>query len=262
MPSPFPGMNPYLEHPQFFSEVHHRLITALADAIEPNLSLKYRVAIEKRTYLSDPEESVEVGIPDVAVTFQKSTLTSQAPSTATLPAQEEAVTVTIPVPQEIREGYLEIREEATGYVVTTIEVLSPTNKRSKMGRQAYLRKRQEVLSTPTHLVEIDLLRGSKPMPISSEISQTDYRILIAFGNRRPLAQLYGFSIRQTIPQFLLPLLPNDTEPIVDVQSLLVGIYQRARYDMAVDYSTEPVPRLKEEDRIWADQLLREKGLRS
>ncbi|NEP63074.1 MAG: DUF4058 family protein [Symploca sp. SIO2G7] len=261
MPSPFPGMNPYLENPQFWSEVHHRLITALADAIESNLSLKYRVAIEKRTYLSNQEESVEVGIPDVAVTFHKSTVINQTPSTATLPAQEEAVIVTIPVPQEIREGYLEIREEATGYVVTTIEVLSPTNKRRGLGYQAYLRKRQEVLSTPTHLIEIDLLRGGKPMPIVGEIPKTDYRILIALGNRRPLAQLYGFSIRQEIPQFSLPLLSGDTEPIVNVQSLLAGLYQRARFDLAIDYSTEPVPRLKEEDRIWADELLRQKERR-
>ncbi len=68
MPSPFPGMNPYLENPELWSEVHHRLITALADSIETELSLKYRVAIEKRIYLSDGEESVEVGIPHVSVT--------------------------------------------------------------------------------------------------------------------------------------------------------------------------------------------------
>ncbi|HAJ58872.1 MAG TPA: hypothetical protein DCP31_06105, partial [Cyanobacteria bacterium UBA8543] len=256
-----PGMNPYLENPELWSEVHHRLITALADAIETNLSLKYRVAIEKRTYLSNREESVEVRIPDVSVTFQKSTLPSQTPSTAILPALGESVTVKIPVPEEIREGYLEIREVSTGYVVTAIEVLSPTNKRTGIGREAYLRKRQEVLSTPTHLVEIDLLRGGRAMPILSEIPQTDYRILIALGNRRPLAQLYGFNIRQEIPKFPLPLQSGDSEPIVDLQSLLLGVYQRARYDMAVDYSKEPVPRLKPEDKAWIDELLRDKGRR-
>ena len=165
------------------------------------------------------------------------------------------------MPEEIREGYLEIREVATGYIVTVIEVLSPTNKRAGMGGKAYLRKRQEVLSTPTHLVEIDLLRGGKPMPILSETPQTDYRILICRGDRRPLAQLYGFSVRQEIPKFPLPLQSGDTEPIVDLQSLLLGVYQRARYDMAVDYSKEPVPRLKPEDKAWIDELLREKGRR-
>ena len=90
-------------------------------------------------------------------------------------------------------------------MVTTIEVLSPTNKRSGKGRDAYEEKRRDVLSTPTHLVEIDLLRNGKPMQILSEIPKTDYRILVARGNRRPLAEVFGFNLQQQIPQFLLPL---------------------------------------------------------
>lgn len=261
MPSPFPGMNPYLEHPELWAEVHNRLIVAIADAIESDLSLKYRVKIEKRTYLSYGEESVLVGIPDLSVLSKRST-TAQTPSTTTfLPAQGESVTVILPMPETVREGYLEIREVATGYVVTVIEVLSPTNKRAGIGREVYETKRREVLSSPTHLVEIDLLRGGKPMRILSETQQTDYRILVCRGNRRPLAQLYAFSVRQEIPKFPLPLQTGDTEPLVDLQSLLVGVYARARYDLAVDYSLEPVPPLNEEDRAWADALLREKGLR-
>lgn len=262
MPSPFPGMNPYLENPELWTEVHHRLITAIADAIESNLSLQYRVAIEKRTYLSDgEEESVTVAIPDVSVYSSQTSTPTQTQSTATLPAQVEAVTVTIPVPEEKREGYLEIREVETGYVVTAIEVLSPTNKRAGMGRDTYERKRREVLSCPTNLVEIDLLRGGKPMRILSEIPPSDYRILVCRGDRRPLAELYAFSVQQEIPKFLLPLQSGDTEPLVDLQSLLVGVYNRARFDMAINYRLDPVPPLKAEDKIWADELLREKGLR-
>lgn len=47
MPSPFPGIDPYLENPELWPEVHHRLITAIADAIGPSIRPKYRVAIEK-----------------------------------------------------------------------------------------------------------------------------------------------------------------------------------------------------------------------
>ncbi|MGK7875705.1 MAG: DUF4058 family protein [Xenococcaceae cyanobacterium] len=259
MPSPFPGMDPYLEHPELWSEVHHRLISAIAIAIESNLSRKYRVAIEKRTYLSDGEDSVLVGIPDVSVFSQKSIPTPSA--TATLPAQSEAVTVVLPMPEEVREGYLEIREVQTGKVVTVIEILSPTNKRAGKGREAYETKRQDVLSSRTHLVEIDLLRGGKPMRILSEIPKTDYRILIARGNRRPCGQLYGFSVRQEIPKFVLPLQSGDTEPLVDLQRLLAEVYEQARFDMTVDYSIEPVPPLKEEDKAWAEALLGKKGLR-
>ncbi len=123
------------------------------------------------------------------------------------------------MPEEVREGYLEIREVATGYVVTVMEVLSPTNKRTGVGRQAYETKRREVLSSPTHLVEIDLLRTGKPMPILNETQQTNYRILVGRGNRRPLAQLYAFNVRQEIPSFPLPLQTGDTEPLVDLQGL-------------------------------------------
>jgi hypothetical protein len=257
---PFPGMNPYLENPELWLEVHHRLITALAIALAPPLRPKYRVAIEKRTYLSDGQESVEVGIPDVSVISRKST-TAQTPSIATLPTQSEFTVVTIPVPQEMREGYLEIREVATSRVVTVMEVISPSNKRAGKGREAYEEKRMVVLSSPTHLIEIDLLRSGKPMQILSEIPQTDYRILVARKNRRPQAQLYGFSIRQEIPKFLLPLESGDTELLVDLQSLLVEVYEQAGFDLAIDYTLEPVPSLKKEDKVWVDTILREKGLR-
>ncbi|NES83474.1 MAG: DUF4058 family protein, partial [Moorea sp. SIO2B7] len=198
MPSPFPGMDPYLEYPELWSEVHHRLITAIADALAPPIRPKYRVAIEKRTYLRDIEDSILVGIPDLAVTSQRLSPTQKTATTATLPAQSESVTITLPVPEEIRESYLKIKEVATGYVVTVIEILSPTNKRAGEGRKAYEKKRREVLASLTNLVEIDLLRGGKPMRILSETPQTDYRILVARENRRPRAQLYGFSLRQGI----------------------------------------------------------------
>ena len=262
MSSPFPGMNPYLENLELWSEVHHRLITAIAIAIAPPIRPKYRVAIEKRTYLGDTEDSVLVRIPDVAVTTQKKSSTENQIATATLPAQGESVTVKLPVPEEKKEAYLEIREVATGYVVTTIEVLSPTNKRTGKRRDAYEEKRRDVLSTPTHLVEIDLLRAGKPMQILSEIPQTNYRILVARGNRRPLAEVFGFNLQQEISKFLLPLKSQDEEPLVDLQSLLEQVYRQARFNLAIDYSIEPVPALNAEDKIWADTLLKEKDLRS
>lgn len=99
------------------------------------------------------------------------------------------------------------------------------------------------------------------MRILSEAQPNDYRILVSQGNRRPLAQLYGFSVRQEIPKFLLPLRSEDTEPLVDLQTLLFEVYEQAGFDLAIDYSLQPVPPLKEEDKIWVDALLREKELR-
>lgn len=259
MNSPFPGMNPYLESNIFWSEVHHRLITAIADAIEVNIPPQYRVAIEQRTYLSDDSDSVLVGIPDVSVFSQKEKLPKH--STTTEVSASVGITVTMPMPENVKESYLEIKEVATGFVVTTIEILSPKNKRSGKGRKAYERKRKQVLASLSHLVEIDLLRSGKPMPVIEEVPPTDYHIIVSRSELRPQAKLYGFSIREAIPTFSLPLQSEDTEIALDLQSLLNGIYNRARYYLTIDYNQEPVPPLKEEDAAWLDTLLQEKGLR-
>ncbi|WP_414585020.1 DUF4058 family protein [Scytonema sp. PCC 10023] len=260
MNSPFPGMNPYLENPVFWSEVHHRLITAIADTLEENIPPQYRVAIEQRTYLSDDSDSLLVGIPNVTV-FSQQTSPQQDSSTAIQTSTSEGITVMIPLPEHITVKYLEIREVSTGFVVTSIEVLSPKNKRPGEGRKAYELKRKKVLVSLTHLVEIDLLRSGKPMPILGEFPVTDYQIIVSKSETRPQAKLYGFSIREPIPVFPLPLQTEDTEPILDLQSLLHGIYNRARYYLAIDYNQEPVPPLKPEDAVWSDTLLREQGLR-
>ncbi len=260
MNSPFPGMNPYLESNIFWSEVHHRLITAIADAIEVNIPPQYRVAIEQRTYLSDDSDSVLVGIPDVSIFSQTERLPNHSSTTIEVSASE-GITVTMPMPENTKENYLEIKEVATGFVVTTIEILSPKNKRSGEGRKAYEGKRKQVLASLSHLVEIDLLRSGKPMSVIEEVPSTDYRIIVSRSEIRPQAKLYGFSVRESIPKFLLPLQSQDKEPVLDLQSLLNGIYKRARYHLTIDYNQEPVPPLKADDKIWVDMLLREKGLR-
>lgn len=261
MNSPFPGMNPYLENPVFWSELHHRLITAIADTIEENIPPQYRVAIEQRTYLSDDSDSVLVGIPDVSI-FSQHKSPQQYSSTTTQRETSEGITVMIPLPEHITENYLEIREVSTGFVVASIEVLSPKNKHPGEGRKAYELKRKQVLASLSHLVEIDLLRSGKAMSILGEVPVTDYQIIVSRSETRPQAKLYGFSVRETIPVFSLPLQSEDTEASVDLQSLLHGIYNRARYYLAIDYNKEPVPPLKPEDTLWSDTLLREQGLRN
>jgi hypothetical protein len=259
MPSPFPGMNPYLENPDLWAEVHHRLITAMAIALAPALRPRYRVAIEKRVYLSDTSQGLEVGIPDLSVLRQS---TRGVQPTATLPsASETSILVTLPVPQEIRESYLEVREVATATVITVIEVLSPTNKRVGKGRDSYEEKRQDVLQSSTHLVEIDLLRAGKPMQLLGEIPPSDYRILVARQQIRPRAELYPFNLPQPLPAFPLPLQPNDTEPSVELQPLLHQIYDQAGFDLTLNYHADPAPPLSAEDTRWLDALLKQQSLR-
>jgi hypothetical protein len=171
------------------------------------------------------------------------------------------LTVRVPLPDEVRETYLEVRETGTDYVITVVEILSPTNKRPGRGRRIYEDKRLDVLATRTHLVEIDLMRAGEPMPIMGNDSTSDYRILVSRGDCRPDATLYVFGVRQSIPLFPLPLKPADQEPVVDLGRLLHDLYDQASYDLRLDYTGEPDPPLPEAEAAWANQLLRQQGLR-
>lgn len=246
MPSPFPGMNPYLENPELWSEFHSRMIVAIADALDDLLSRDYRVAVEKRVYLSQDDESLLIGIPDVAVTTAQPA-NSAPPTLAT--AVLEPLTVELPASEEVQERYLEIREGATGVVITTLELLSPKNKRSGEGRHAYLQKRQQTLGTATHWLEIDLLRGGEPMPMLGG-TRSDYRILISRSPERPKAQLYAFSLRQLIPAVPIPLRSGEIEPLLEMQPLLHHVYDKARFELAIDYGKVPNPKPSTDDLDW------------
>lgn len=88
-----------------------------------------------------------------------------------------------------------------------------------------------------------------------------YRILVSRSDRRPQAELYPFRLQDPIPPFQLPLRHGDTEPLVDLQALLQGVYDRAGFDLAINYTREPVPPLSETDTIWTNALLQQQGIR-
>ncbi|MFY7803655.1 MAG: DUF4058 family protein [Limnoraphis robusta] len=272
MPSPFPGMNPCLEHPDFWPEVHNRLIVAIADSLTPEVRPKYEVAIEKRVYeLNDTNtDSLLVGVPDLAVKRQSQTserLPSERLQSESVPSNvavahstTQKITVTLPLPEVVRQAYLEVREITTRSVVTVIEVLSPVNKRAGEGREIYLKKRQRVLGSLTNLVEIDLLRGWQPMPILGENIQSDYRVLVSDQEHRPNAELYPFNLRDRLPSFSIPLRSEDVEPMLNLQELFTTIDDRAGYDYRINYEnylSELVPPLTESEQSWVQELLQQ-----
>lgn len=233
-------------------------MVAIAEAIEPQLSLEYYVEVETRTYQSDDgEEDLLIGIPDAIVfSGQANAKASEqrlaGSSTAT---QSRPERVTVPVPLPVNERYLEVREMGTDKVITVIELLSPKNKRGGKGRAAYEKKRQAILGGSTHLLEIDLLRGGKPMAILGMRSTTAYRILISRSHQRPTADLYGVALQQVLPSFPVPLKPTDLEPIVSLQDVLNGVYERARYATRIDYcQSVPPPTLSEADQRWVEVI--------
>ena len=252
MPTPFPGMDPYLEHHALWPNVHSRLIVALADDLAPRLRPRYYIAVEERTILSGPGDVTFTLRPDAAV-IEPQPLHE---AVAVYEAVTHRRTVLVPLPDEIRETYLEIRSTAEDRVVTVVELLSPTNKRPGESRRRYEEKRLAIFGSRTHLVEIDLLRAGEPMPMDGCPPDVAYRILISRAERRPQADLLVFGVREPIPPFALPLLRGDDEPTVELNRLLHDLYDRAGFDLRIDYSQPPDPPLPAEDAAWAEALLR------
>ncbi len=253
MPSPFPGMNPYLELPALWHEFRSRSIVAISDEITPYLQPRYYVAVETRTYLGDGYSELLVGIPDAIVLTSAKNLV--APPTAIV-TQTPPKQIRLPMTVEVKERYLEVREVGTHQVITVIEVLSPKNKRRGKGRIAYEKKRQRVLSSSSHLVEIDLLRENTPMPMIGVEGTSDYRILVSRSATRPIADLYEFQLRESIPSFSLPLQPDYPELAVNLQAILLGVYDRGSYQFRIDYRQPiPPPKLLAADQQWVDELL-------
>ncbi|MDB9526357.1 DUF4058 family protein [Oscillatoria sp. CS-180] len=249
MKNPFPGMNPYLEQPGLWPQVHNRLIIAIADEITPQVAPQYRVSIEERIYASTESASL-IGIADVAALSRKQ-LTN--PSTQSTVQLVEPRRVTLPMLTEVKERFLQVRLLSTDKVVCVVELLSPANKRAGAGRIAYETKRQAILSSATNLVEVDLLRGGDPLPISPS-AQGSYSILVSRSADRPEAELYEFELSTPIPCFPIPLDSNDLEPIVPLQELLNTTYTRARFDLAIDYSQAVKPELSEKEMAWIEGL--------
>lgn len=244
----FPGMNPYLENPVIWTEVHAWLIVQLARHLNPLLKPKYRAAVEQRVYT----DALLVGIPDVSI-FQSQQGKGQAAATRTL---SKPIKVNVPMPEEVKETYLEIRQIGTGKVVTVIEVLSPKNKRPGEGRDQYNAKRHKVLESQSHLVEIDLLRGGEPLPMSGGVA-SDYRILVSRSDRRPEAELYPFDLPEPIPIFPLPLQSDDEELNIELEPILQAIYEEASLEQVIDYNQQPVPPVSEAEFQWMRECLRE-----
>lgn len=259
MASPFPGMNPYLEHPSLWAGIHHRLITAIANDLAPQIRPKYIVAIEERVYEVNGD-TVLVGVPDVSVQNSLSLALPTEPNLAVVASTTQPIEVMLPLPEILTEGYLEIRAVETEEVVTIIEVLSPKNKQVGIGRLQYETKRLKIVGSATHLVEIDLLRQGNPMPMVGQ-PQSHYRIVMSQSETRPKAKLYGFNLPDEIPEFLVPLRAGEPEPIINLNLLLNEIYDQGSYDLRINYSRPPIPTLSEADMAWVNERLQQQGLR-
>lgn len=269
MPSPFPGMDPYLEDPTLWPGVHHRLITYIANALQQQVRPRYHARIGERIYILHPPRAL---YPDVLLIRRP--VGEPAPVGVYTQVTERAVTtkeeefetpivLTLP-PVEHREPFIEIVHAAGEEVVTVIEVLSPANKAVGEGQRLYHRKQQEILNSAAHLVEIDLLaEGSHTVaiPEDGKASLPPHRYLVSV-NRAPdkyRFELYPIPLQRRLHHIRAPLREPDPDVVVDLQAVFTQCYDDGGYADFVDYRRPPQAMLSPEEAAWVDGLLRGKG---
>jgi hypothetical protein len=254
--SPFPGMDPWLE--ESWGGVHTRLITYACDLLQGQLGDGLIARLEERVYVELQFEEPKHYVPDVHVYEQRRKPAPRRRNGGGLAVVEPGEL--IPFPKlDVREAYIEVRDlKSRERLITLVEFVSPVNKRGQTGRSLYLRKQRDALKADVNLVEIDLLRASKPITLAGTHRTTPmtapYHASI-HRTERSVIECFPMSLREKLPTIPIPLRPKDADAALNLQSLVELTYRNGRYAEVLDYDGPPYPALKGEDAAWAKRLI-------
>ena len=261
MASPFPGMDPYIEDPDLWTDFHSGLAYEIRTELNRKIQPRYVAKVIPRvTY-----EAVEIGaargiLPDIAVWERKAQETPAAYATAAV--TEAPVESTVSIEFETRVFAVEIHEVGTLRLVTAIEILSPANKRP--GHDAfedYKRKRRDLLRSPVHLIEVDLLRGGTRPPLDRPVPAAPYYVTLSRVEKRPLVSVWPLQLQDRLPVLPVPLLEPDPDATLDLGAMVSAVYERGAYQLLINYQQPPPPPLDASQQEWLNTFLYEKGLR-
>ena len=256
MPSPFPGMDPYLEGylwPDLHAALAGRLRQQLAPLLRPNSTA--RLALDP---VEDPTPEADLGIlyPDVEVPLTRAGALPRTPAPGTNAPATTPATLTIPIvqPAEVRLTSVEVRDAASNELVTSIEILSPVNKRDP-GLAQYRGKRQRLIAAGVHLLELDLLRrGARPLA-HPRLAAAQYVIALTRAHAGR-TEVWPLTIREPLPIVPVPLRAPDADVALDLGAALAAVYDEAAYDLSIDYGAPPPPpELSADDRRWLSERL-------
>lgn len=250
MSSPFPGMNPYLEQADVWQDFHQSFIPLLRQLLSAQVRPKYLVKIEEQIFIHElPEEQRRLlGRSDMTV----SRTSDDAVSIASVALEAPVVGRVLLSPDVERHSFLEIRDRGNRQLVTVLELLSPSNKHPGPDRQQYLAKRQRLLASHVHLVELDLLRGGPRLPIE-DVPSCDYCVMVSLYEDRPNVGIWPIALRDPLPTIPIPLIAQE-QATLDLQSALHQVYDTAGYEDYI-YASEPHPPLQGVDADWARRLI-------
>jgi hypothetical protein len=267
MPSPFPGMDPYLEGPEIFPDFHDSMITYLREALQAHLPAPYFASLGRRVWIELSRRSIG---PDVEVRRieRPAVIRTEQGVTAAVAVSDPRIARPIAVKvahDEFREPFIEIytRGDDGKRLITSIEVLSPSNKTpGAQGRDLYLRKQNEILRSQVHLVEIDLLRGGEhiaavPLEAAQEVcGDFDYHVSVHNFDDFETFFVYPIRLEDRLPLVVIPLLPGDSPVTVDLAAVFDRCYDAGPYHREIRYGEDAViPALRPDQSIWASAIL-------
>jgi hypothetical protein len=264
MKSPFPGMDPFIEACGLWEDFHPHLVEKIYESLADAASDRYLVRLGERSYVVLVESNGKDSHPfilDVSVTTprgRKKATRKGGTAVAESPSASEPVMLRAFIEEEHREAFVEIYEANPEHrLVTSIEVLSPSNKRPNTpGWDLYQRKRQSQLLGAVNLVEIDLLRGGQRMPMLDPWPDSPYTLMVVRAKKYHLCRVWRAHFQQQLPPIPVPLAKPDPDILLDLQPMIDGIYKRSRYGQSIDYSQPLTPPLGHEVAAWLEGRVR------
>jgi hypothetical protein len=229
MPSPFPGMDPYLENAKLWPAFQHQLLACLYQILLPGLVDRYRARVGTRSYVSETPLFTSI------------------------------------IREQYSEEFIEIRNRTDGKLVTLLEVVSPANKTTPAGRQAYLDARQQAVLQKAGIVEIDLVMQGKPTLTYSRdgLPEYDYAVTVTRTNAPDRYEIYTATLQKRLPKFKLPLAADDRDALLDLQAAFARAYDLGTFSTQINYKGPPPPDVPftTEYKTWTDELLKQMKLR-
>jgi Protein of unknown function (DUF4058) len=255
MPSPFPGMDPYVEAFGNWEDFHDSFLTYLRDVLRGSLPTPYSVFMQERvTSISLPDRERTHSVPDIGLTAPDAYRPPGGIATLAITGCEPVV-IEHDLDESATETYIEITRRSDRKLITVIEFLSPSNKESP-GAPVYLAKRAALLHQYVHLVEIDLLLRGTRLPMRRQLPAGEYYTYVSRAENRPKCDVYAWGVRSPLPVIPVPLMAPDADYQLDLGALFRQAYETGHIARELSYAGDPPAFLRPADREWARSLVR------
>ena len=259
MPSPFPGMDPWLENRILWQGFHNKFIayceTALNRALPEGVVATTELRIQR---IESSNIRLDIGVvnrfatsPNIPKPGVGKVAVLERPATAPL-------VVPLPAPEE-HQAFITLRDALyQERVLTVVEVLSPSNKTGR-GYDHYRAKQDELLGSETSLVEIDLLRaGLHTVAVPADSlrergAHWSHLVCLHDVSDRWNFHVWPLTLADQLPVLPIPLGDGYAPVPLDLQAVFTECYDTGRYGVLLRYQGPPEVPLSDDEAHWAQE---------